>query len=90
MKLVGAVEELAREKGCSTTQLALSWLKSHTQQGGPVVVPIAGARSEEMVRENAQTVRLTDEDMHKIAEILETFPVEGYRSMPQMAAVNEY
>lgn len=54
------------------------------------MVPIAGARSEERVRENAMAVELTDEDLRRIDEILEMFPVEGYRTMPPMAAVNEY
>ena len=90
LRLVNAVEELAKEKQCTTPQLALSWLKSRTVRAGPVIVPIAGARSTERVRENAQTVQLGDADFEKIAEILRSFPVEGYRTMPQMAAVNEY
>lgn len=90
IRLVNATEEIAKEKGCSTTQLALSWLKSHTQRDGPVVVPIAGARSVERVRENAVTVQLTDEDLARIDEIMRMFPIEGYRTMPVMKGVNEY
>lgn len=90
LRLVNAIEELARQKECSTTQLALSWLKSHTERAGPVIIPIAGARSVERVRENAQSVRLSSSDLEQIAVILRSFPVEGYRTMPQMAAVNEY
>ena len=90
LRLVTAIEKLASEKRCSTTQLALSWLKSHTPRGGLVVVPIAGARSEERVRENAETIELTDSDLEEIAKIMKIFPVEGYRTMPQLAAKNEY
>ena len=90
IRLVDAVEKLAKQKQCTTAQLALSWLKSHTQKGGPVVVPIAGARSVERVRENARTVDLTDSDLKEIEDVLNTFPVEGYRTMPQLAVRNEY
>ena len=90
VKLVDAVEKLAKEKQCTTAQLALSWLKSHTQKGGPVVVPVAGARSEERVLENARTIELTDNDLEEITNILNSFPIKGYRTMPQLAERNEY
>ena len=90
VKLVNAVEKLAKQKQCTTAQLALSWLKSHTQKGGPVVVPIAGARSEERVQENAKTIELTDNDLEEITNILNSFPNKGYRTMPQLAERNEY
>lgn len=90
VKLVNAVGKLAEEKQCSTAQLALSWLKSHTQRGGPFVIPIAGARSAERVTENAKTVALSDKDLEGIADIMKSFPVEGYRTMPQLAERNEY
>ena len=90
IKLINAVTKLAKQKQCTTAQLALSWLKSHTQNGGPVLVPIAGARSEERVQENARTVELTESDLKEIADIQKIFPVEGYRTMPQLAAMNEY
>lgn len=90
IKLVVAVEKLAKQKQCTTAQLALSWLKYHTQRGGPFVVPIAGARSEARVLENARTVELSDKDLEGITQIMNSFPIEGYRSMPQMATRNEY
>ena len=89
-KLVNAIEKIANGKQCTTAQLALSWLKSHTQRGGPIVVPIAGARSVERVQENAKTVELTDSDLREISGILSSFPVEGYRTTPQLAVINEY
>lgn len=91
MKLVRALEKLARAKGCTTTQLALGWLKAHTGKPGmPVVVPVAGARSEEWVRQNAVRVELTGEDFATIEAIQRDFPVLGYRTMPIMAEKNEY
>lgn len=90
VELVNAVEKLAKQKQCTTAQLALSWLKSHTQRGGPVIVPIAGARSEERVWENAKTIDLTVTDVEEIAGILKRFPVQGYRTMPHLAKRNEY
>ncbi|KAG9242989.1 NADP-dependent oxidoreductase domain-containing protein [Calycina marina] len=42
------VEKLAKAKGCTTPQLALSWIKSQAgRPGKPLVVSVAGARSEE-------------------------------------------
>ena len=91
LRLVEEVEKLAEIKGCATTQLALSWLKAHTRRPGmPVIVPIAGARSEERVRQNAVDVEITDDDFRAIDKILKSFPVEGYRTMPSMAERNEY
>lgn len=90
VKLVDAVEDLARRKQCTTAQLALSWLKTNSQKGGPVIVPIPGARSEARVQENAMSIDLTDDDLNYITNIMKSFPVEGYRTMPQLAIRNEY
>lgn len=90
IKLVDAVARLAEQKKCTTAQLALSWLKAHSQNGGPFVVPIAGARSEERVRENARTIELIEIDRREINDIINSFPIEGHRTMPQAAARNEY
>ncbi len=59
---------LARDKGIEVTQLALAWLLAQ----GDDIVPIPGTRSPERLAENvaAATVRLTDEDLTRVEEIL--------------------
>jgi pyridoxine 4-dehydrogenase len=54
------VEKLAKEKGCTTAQLTLSWIK---KMG---VVPVAGARSVERVKENCVTVELGKKDWRSL------------------------
>ncbi|PLB43889.1 aldo/keto reductase [Aspergillus steynii IBT 23096] len=85
------IKKLAQVKGCTAAQLALSWVKSHNGRPGmPVILPVAGARSEERVLENVSTLDLTDDDFKKIASILEEFPVVGQRFPAHASALNEY
>jgi aryl-alcohol dehydrogenase-like predicted oxidoreductase len=68
---VAAIEqltELARAKGATVTQLALAWLLAQ----GEDIVPIPGTRSPDRLAENvgAADVRLTAEDLRRVAEIL--------------------
>jgi pyridoxine 4-dehydrogenase len=92
LKLVDEVNRLAMSKGCTTAQLALSWIKAHTKiaPGMPVIVPVFGARSEERVRENVVDVDLTDEDLRSINAILDSFPVAGGRYPAAAARLTEY
>jgi pyridoxine 4-dehydrogenase len=44
LDLVDELKKLAATKGCTTAQLAPSWIKSHTKKAGmPVIVPVFGA-----------------------------------------------
>jgi aryl-alcohol dehydrogenase-like predicted oxidoreductase len=68
---VDAIErlaELAGEKGIDVTQLALAWLLAQ----GDDIVPIPGTRSPERVAQNAAAadVRLTDDDLERVNDIL--------------------
>jgi len=64
LDLVGAVEALAREKGCTAAQLALAWLLSR----GEDIVPIPGSTRVERVEENAAATRigLTSGDLARL------------------------
>jgi pyridoxine 4-dehydrogenase len=88
--LVRRLEEMAAKKGCTTAQLALSWIKAKGKSDGmPFLVPIAGARSEQRVKENCKDVLLVEEDLKEIENILERFPVTGAR-YPATAKLAEY
>ncbi|KAJ2992478.1 hypothetical protein NUW58_g2155 [Xylaria curta] len=80
IKLVHQVEEMAKQKGCSAAQLAISWARAlNGRPGMPKIIPIPGATTAERVRENAGVVELTEEDMAKIDEILDGFKPVGRR-----------
>jgi len=67
LDLVRRVEEIAREKGCTPSQLALAWLLSR----GSDIVPIPGTKRRAYLEENVKAldVRLTAADTHRIDEV---------------------
>jgi pyridoxine 4-dehydrogenase len=91
LDLVEELKKLAQAKGCTTPQLALSWIKSHNGKPGmSFMLPVAGARSESKVEENCKDVELTEKDMKEINDILERFPVAGGRYPAAAAKLTEY
>ena len=73
IKLVEAVEQIAKRKGTTTAQVAIGWV---CRQGA---CPIPGSTKVERVVENCKVASLTDEDMAEIQKILDTLPVSGER-----------
>jgi aryl-alcohol dehydrogenase-like predicted oxidoreductase len=72
LDLVRRVEEIAREKGCKPSQLALAWVLAQ----GDDIVPIPGTKRRKYLEENvgALSVKLTKEDLRRIDE---AFPPEA-------------
>jgi aryl-alcohol dehydrogenase-like predicted oxidoreductase len=66
LDLVKKVEELAQEKGCTASQLALAWVLAQ----GEDVVPIPGTKKMRYLEQNAgaASIQLTPADLKKIAE----------------------
>jgi aryl-alcohol dehydrogenase-like predicted oxidoreductase len=66
LDLLRQVEEIAREKKCTASQLALAWVLAQ----GDDVVPIPGTKRRKYLEENvaAQAVGLTKEDLRRIDE----------------------
>ncbi len=64
MELVSRIEDMAREKGCRPSQLALAWVLAQ----GDDIVPIPGTKRRTYLEENvgALNVTLTDEDLARI------------------------
>ncbi|KAI1504637.1 pyridoxal reductase [Biscogniauxia marginata] len=80
LQLVKQVEEIAKKKGCTPAQLAISWTRALSRRPGlPTIIPIPGATTAERVRENAKEVELTDEDMAAIDTTLAKFTTAGDR-----------
>lgn len=80
LKFVQELEKLASKKGCTTAQLALSWLKrGNGKTGSAWIVPIFGARSEQRINENCTDIVFSDGELKEIDGILKSFPVAGTR-----------
>lgn len=67
LELVRRVEAIAREKGCTPSQLALAWVLAQ----GEDVIPIPGTKRRTYLEENAiaADVRLTLNDLKRINEV---------------------
>ena len=87
LELVKRVEEIAKEKKCTPSQLALAWLLTQGQD----IIPIPGTKRRKYLEENvgALKVKLSPEDLHRIDEVAPHGAAAGDR-YPQsaMAAVN--
>lgn len=72
LELVRRVEEIAREKNCKPSQLALAWVLAQ----GEDIVPIPGTKRRKYLEENAAAVdlKLSAEDLRRIDEV---FPKEA-------------
>ena len=87
IQLVREVEEMAKEKGCTTAQLALAWVLAK----GDDVVPIPGTKHIRYLDENigALDVKLTGEDLKRLDKILPPGAAAGERYHARgMEAVN--
>ena len=87
LALVDAVNEIAKDRGCTPAQLALAWLLHR----GPHIVPIPGTRRIVRLEENAAatTIALTNAEERRIAEVLAARTVAGTRyAAAGMATVN--
>src|SRR5947209_2163165 len=75
--LVREVEAMAKEKGCTTAQLALAWVLAQ----GEDIVPIPGTKHVKYLDENigALEVKLTGDDLKRLDEILPPGAAAGQR-----------
>jgi aryl-alcohol dehydrogenase-like predicted oxidoreductase len=88
LDLVRQVEEMAKEKGCKPSQLALAWVLAQ----GEDIVPIPGTKRRKYLEENvaALDVTLTPEDLRRLAEAFPRGAASGQRYTEQMMkAVNQ-
>ncbi|KAI1370245.1 aldo/keto reductase [Hypoxylon crocopeplum] len=73
LKLVEAVEGIAKRKGASVAQVAIAWVR---RQG---TIPIPGSTKVERVIENCKDVPLSEEDLAELQKIIDTLPISGAR-----------
>jgi len=87
LDLVRRVEEIAKEKHCKPSQLALAWVLAQ----GKDILPIPGTKRRKYIEENvgALEVQLTKEDLQRINDVFPTGAAAGPRYPEQMMkAVN--
>ncbi|MGD1081057.1 MAG: aldo/keto reductase [Candidatus Sulfotelmatobacter sp.] len=85
LDLVRRVEEIAKEKGCKPSQLALAWVLTQ----GDDIVPIPGTKRRKYLEENvgAVAVKLTKEDLRRIDEVFPPEAAAGERYPEHMLAL---
>jgi len=85
LDLVRQVEELAKEKGCKPSQLALAWVMAQ----GEDIVPIPGTKRRKYLEENAAAfdVQLSQEDLARLDEVFPADAAAGKRYPEHMMAL---
>jgi len=85
LDLVKKVDEIAREKGCKPSQLALAWVLAQ----GKDIVPIPGTKRRKFLEENvgALNVKLTAEGLRRIDEVFPPDAASGPRYPEHMMAL---
>jgi aryl-alcohol dehydrogenase-like predicted oxidoreductase len=87
LRLTEAVQDLAREHGCTAAQLALAWVLAQ----GDDIIPIPGTKHVAFLEENlgALSVVLTTEDLRRLDEAFPSGAPAGERYHPQgMLTIN--
>jgi len=79
------VQQLAKEKGCTPSQLALAWVLAQ----GKDIVPIPGTKRRTYLEDNvgALHVRLTAEDLRRIDEVFPFGVAAGSRYPEHMMSL---
>jgi aryl-alcohol dehydrogenase-like predicted oxidoreductase len=85
LDLVKEVEDMAREKKCKPSQLALAWVLAQ----GDDIVPIPGTKRRKYLEENAAAVdvKLTSEDLRRLREVFPAGAAAGSRYPESMMSL---
>jgi aryl-alcohol dehydrogenase-like predicted oxidoreductase len=85
LDLVRRVNEIAREKACTASQLALAWVLAQ----GEDIVPIPGTKRRKYLEENvgAIEVKLTKDDLRRMDEVFPPEAAAGGRYPEHMMAL---
>jgi aryl-alcohol dehydrogenase-like predicted oxidoreductase len=84
LAVVEQIHSIAKEKGCTPSQLALAWILTQ----GSNFAPIPGTTSPARLRENVRStgVRISPQDMQRIEAVAPRGVAQGERYHPQMMA----
>jgi aryl-alcohol dehydrogenase-like predicted oxidoreductase len=85
LDVVRRIEEIAEEKGCKPSQLALAWVLAQDEN----IVPIPGTKRRKYLEENvaALDVRLSKEDLERIDAIFPAGTAAGLRYPEHMMSL---
>lgn len=80
LELIRVIEDIAKERGCTASQVALAWVMGQ----GEDVIPIPGTKRRKYLEENAKAIdiQLSDEELNKNKAIATDTLGERY---PEMA-----
>jgi aryl-alcohol dehydrogenase-like predicted oxidoreductase len=85
LDLVKQVQQIAKEKGCTASQLALAWVLAQRKD----IVPIPGTKRRTYLEENvgALKVQLTAQDLRRIEEVFPSGAAAGQRYPEHMMSL---
>lgn len=86
LRLVEAINEFAKQKKATPSQIALAWLLAQ----GNDIIPIPGTKKLNYLKENIEAVNieLTPHDLKKLQSIMNENPIKGERLPETMANFN--
>jgi len=88
IKLLHAVEDMAKAKSATPAQIALGWVLAQSgAEGMPTIIPIPGATTSARIEENMKPVKLSADDMTALNAILKKFAPLGGRYMKEAEAL---
>lgn len=80
LKLVEAVEKVAKKNGATPGQVSIAWVLSKSGAPGmPTIIPIPGSSSESRAQENSKQVKLSEQEVTELDEIVKQFVPAGTR-----------
>ncbi|KAL8652655.1 MAG: hypothetical protein Q9210_002549 [Variospora velana] len=87
LELVDKIKKFAERSGVTPAQLALAWIRAHSNAGNcGTIIPIPGATAANRVEENCKVVSLAAEEKKQLDAILDSFTVEGERQIVGMSS----
>lgn len=80
MKLVDAVEHVAKQEGYTLPQVAIAWTAAQSAKPNmPTVIPIPGATNVSRTEENTRPVQLKPDEVERLDAVLKQINVAGGR-----------
>jgi pyridoxine 4-dehydrogenase len=80
LDLLARVEKIAAEKKCTSTNVAIAWVKAQSgRKGLPIFIPIPGTTTEKRLVDNMKDVKLSEEEVAALNQAVQECTVHGGR-----------
>jgi pyridoxine 4-dehydrogenase len=87
LKLLAEAEKIAKAKGCTSTNVAIAWVKAHS--GHPAtIIPIPGTTTPKRLEENMTEVTLSSDELEALDQAVKNTEVKGNRFPAALEALN--